>query len=62
MSTPEENGQPQETSRSSFKLVRNAKGETQIEAKVYVGDSAEDILAARQRVELHYEALRSRYA
>jgi hypothetical protein len=53
---------PSESSRSSFKLVRNAKMETQIEVKTYaLGDTPEDELAARNAAVEHYEHLRVLY-
>lgn len=58
MSSPENN----ESSRSSFKLVRNAKMETQIEVKTYaLGDTPEDETAAREAAIQHYNHLRSLY-
>ena len=49
MSTqPHEGGDAESVQRSSIKLVRNAKGDTQVEVKVYVGDTDADVLKARQ--------------
>jgi hypothetical protein len=44
MSTPE---QQREEPRSSVKIALNAKGEAQIEVKVYAGDTVDEVCAAR---------------
>lgn len=61
MSAPENGHEPAE-SRSSVKLTRNAKGDTQIEVKVYVGDSDDDLEHARQKAVDVYNQLRTEYA
>lgn len=49
-------------SRSSFKLARNAKGETQIEVKTYaLGDTEADETSARDAAVEHYNHLRELY-
>lgn len=56
------NAAPAEGGRGSFKLVRNAKGETQFEVKVYaLGDEEQDEVAARERAVVHFDALFQRY-
>lgn len=47
----------EEGQRSSVKLVRNAKGDTQIEVKVYVGDGQDLIDEARNRAVSTYRTL-----
>ena len=52
----------QAESRASFKLTRNAKGDTQIEVKTYaLDDTPEGEQAARQRLVDHYNELRTLY-
>ena len=46
---------------SSVKLVRNAKGDTQIELKVYVGDTQQELDEARQFAEMQYDLLVKKY-
>lgn len=43
--------------RSSVKLVRNAKGETQIEVKVRVGDTVDEVTEAKAIAEQIYNDL-----
>jgi len=52
----------QAESRASFKLTRNAKGDTQIEVKTYaLDDTAEGEEAALLRATSHYDMLRRQY-
>ena len=61
MSTPDDTS-TNEAARSSFKLTRNAKGETQIEVKTYaLGDNEVDENDARTRALHHYKILREEY-
>lgn len=56
-----DNGQ-QADIRSSVKLVRNAKGETQIEVKVRaLNDTASEVIAAKELASTVYDDLRGRY-
>lgn len=48
-------------SRSSVKLTRNAKGDTQIDVKVYVGDSEHDIDDAKAKAIEVYNSLAAEY-
>lgn len=49
-------------SRSSFKLVRNAKGDVQIEIKCYaLGPLETDETAARERLAAHFAALQEQF-
>ncbi len=48
--------------RSSVKLSRNAKGETQIEVKVYSGDTSDDVDTAKAKAVEVYDSLRTEYA
>ena len=52
MSAPE---QQQAESRSSVKITLNAKGETQIEVKAYVGETDSDLIDARERAIFNFE-------
>ncbi len=46
---------------SSVKLVRNAKGDTQIEVKVRVGDTAADVAEAERIARQVYDNLHGAY-
>ena len=46
---------------SSVKLVRNAKGDTQIEVKVYAGDAADDVAEAERIARQVYDRLQQQY-
>ena len=52
---------PDESSRSSVKLSRNSKGETQIEVKAYVGDTAEQVEEAKDLAVRVYNELAAKY-
>ncbi len=54
--TGSEPGQ-QPDARSSVKLARNAKGDTQIEVKVRVGDTVTEVDAAKQIALATYQQL-----
>jgi hypothetical protein len=47
MSSPEHTGHDAGEQRSSIRLTRNAKGDTQIDVKVRVGDTEADVAHAR---------------
>lgn len=47
--------------RSRIKLVRNAKGFTQVEVSIVVGDDPSDVDAAQQLAQQSYDALCARY-
>lgn len=51
-----------ESARSSFKLIRNAKADTQIEIRIAVGDSKEELDAAEARAIAAYERLSAHFA
>lgn len=51
----------QEGVRSSIKLTRNAKGDTQIEIKVRVGDTEAEINEARRIAVATYKGLRDEF-
>lgn len=55
--TPYEGGEPETVQRSSVKLTRNAKGDTQAEVKVYAGDTEEDVARARRLAVETYKGL-----
>jgi hypothetical protein len=63
---PEPGGLPapeqREEQRSSVKLVRNAKGDTQIEVKVYAGDTEQDVDRARDLAVRTYRELNTNFA
>jgi len=59
---PEPRGGEPVESRSSVKLVRNAKGDTQVEVKVYVGDSQEQVDQARDLAVRAYQELVRNFA
>lgn len=46
---------------SSVKLTTNSKGDIQIEVKVYVPDTAEDVVAAQTLAEATFNSLRGKY-
>lgn len=48
--------------RSSIKLTRNAKGDTQIEVKIRVGDTDAEIDNARQKAIATYNDLRAQFS
>jgi tRNA threonylcarbamoyladenosine modification (KEOPS) complex Pcc1 subunit len=60
MSTAPE-AQQAESARSSVKLTRNAKGETQVEVKCYAADG-EDVFTAEKEAISAYERLCARYS
>lgn len=63
MPTPEPTtGEQHEEQRSSVKLVRNAKGDTQIEVKVYAGDTEQDVDRARDLAVRTYRELNTNFA
>lgn len=46
---------------SSVKLVRNAKGDTQIEVKIRVGDTDADVAKAEELARAVYDRLNGHY-
>jgi hypothetical protein len=62
MATPEPPlTDPEAGARSSVKLTRNAKGDTQIEVKVRVGDTEDEVETARRLAVETYENLRGSF-
>jgi hypothetical protein len=58
VSTPE----PNLDSRSSVKVVRNAKGEAQFEVKVYAGDTEAELETAHRIAVARYRELEREFA
>lgn len=61
MATPEPPLDPEAGARSSVKLTRNAKGDTQIEVKVRVGDTEDEVEESRKLAVQVYNSLVGEY-
>lgn len=57
MSTPEQHAEGQVDSRSSVKVVRNAKGDTQVEVKIYAGEEDSEVERVRALAVQTYQTL-----
>lgn len=60
MSAPDQ--QPPVEIRSSVKLIRNAKGDVQIEVKAVSGEDYHDLKLARDAAESHFNELSRAYS